>query len=76
VIVETGTASGMGYCVLTRALMKNKTEGFEGCYYGMEIDPNQGDFFQEPFNKHGEIVLGDVFESLKKSKKIDLLITD
>ena len=76
VVVETGIASGIGSCVVTQALMKNQSEGFEGHYYGMEINPKQGTFFKEPFTHYGETVFGEVFESLKKSETIDLLITD
>jgi predicted O-methyltransferase YrrM len=77
VVVETGVHSGIGSCVLTAALLKNKTEGYEGTYYGTDIDPNAGFLLQAPYNQMGKILYGDSIESLTKlDAQVDLFIND
>jgi hypothetical protein len=77
VIVETGVDKGLGACVLTSALMKNKEEGYEGYYYGTDINPKAGFLLSQSYSKFGEILYGDSIESLRKlNKKIDLFIND
>ena len=49
VVFETGVATGLDSCVVTQALVKNQSEGYDGHYCGMEIDSKQGNFFKEPF---------------------------
>ncbi len=76
-IVETGVHHGIGACVLTRALMKNKEEGYEGKYFGTDIDRNAGKLLRAPLSGFGEILYGDSLKSLKGIKeKIDLFIND
>ena len=77
IVIETGIDKGMGSCVITSALIKNKEEGFEGYYYGTDINPKAGYLFDGVYKNYGEILYGDSIESLKKfDKKIDLLIND
>ena len=77
VVVETGVDKGLGSCLITTALMRNKEEGFPGYYYGTDINPEAGFLFNKPYAKYGEILYGDSIESLKKfNKKIDLFISD
>lgn len=77
VVVETGVDYGVGSCVITSALMKNAQEGHQGFYYGTDILPSAGYFFDYPYTKLGKILYGDSIESLKKLKaKIDLFIND
>jgi hypothetical protein len=42
VVVETGVDKGLGACVLTAALIRNREEGYEGRYYGTDINPAAG----------------------------------
>lgn len=77
IVIETGIDKGLGSCVLASALIKNKEEGFEGYYYGTDINPKAGYLFDGVYKKFGEILYGDSIESLKKfDKKIDLFIND
>ncbi|MDD4220864.1 MAG: class I SAM-dependent methyltransferase, partial [Candidatus ainarchaeum sp.] len=77
IIVETGVDKGLGSCILTSALMKNKSEGYPGYYYGTDINPKAGFLLTKKYSKYGELLFGDSIESLKKlNKKIDLFIND
>ena len=76
-IVETGVAQGMGSCILSLALLKNTQEGFEGRYFGTDIDPNAGGMYSPPYSNYGEIYYGDSIQSLEKFDfQIDLFIND
>jgi len=77
IIIETGVDKGLGAVVLCAALLKNKTEGFEGKYYGTDINPNAGYFLQGKYQEVGEILYGDSISSLLAfTTKIDLFIND
>jgi predicted O-methyltransferase YrrM len=77
IIVETGVDKGLGSCLLTSALIKNAKGGFNGYYYGTDINPKAGLFFQNDFKRYGEILYGDSINSLiKLDKEIDLFIND
>lgn len=75
IVIETGIDKGLGACINTAALMKNIKEGFNGYYYGTDINENAGYLFKEPYNKYGKILYGDSIESLKKlTEPIDMFI--
>ena len=77
VVVETGVDKGLGSLVLTAALRRNESEGFSGYYYGTDINPEAGVFFQAPFTTFGRILYGDSLESLGGLREpIDLFIND
>lgn len=77
VIVETGVHHGVGSCVLITALMKNHSEGFEGYYYGTDIDPDAGILITDEYKKFGEILYGDSLTSLSNlNKRVDFFIND
>ena len=77
VIVETGVDKGLGSCVLTAALRRNKEEGHEGRYYGTDINPKAGYLLSGDYATFGSILYGDSIESLKKlDGRIDLFIND
>ena len=77
VIVETGVDHGVGACVLASALLRNKSEGFLGRYYGTELRPEAGQFFSGKYASVGEIIYGDSIESLNLfPESIDLFIND
>ena len=76
-IIETGVDHGVGSCVLTSALLRNKQEGFEGSYLGTDINKQAGKFLKEPYSSVGKILYGDSIESLSKIKdQIDIFIND
>jgi predicted O-methyltransferase YrrM len=77
VVVETGVEKGLGSCVLTAALLRNRAEGSPGRYFGTDINPEAGYLFREPYASAGEILIGDSIESLKKlDHTIDFFIND
>lgn len=77
VIVETGVDQGLGACILTAALMKNRQEGCEGRYYGTDNNPKAGYLLSGIYADCGEVLYGDSIESLKTLvEKVDLFIND
>jgi predicted O-methyltransferase YrrM len=77
VIIETGIDKGLGSCILTAALKKNKAEGFSGKYYGTDINPKAGYLLSGDYKDFGEILYGDSIESLENiDETIDLFIND
>lgn len=77
VVVETGVDHGVGSCVLSSALLRNISEGYDGKYYGTELRPEAGQLYRGQYATAGEILYGDSIESLKKlGEKIDLFIND
>ena len=76
-IIETGVDKGVGSCVISSALMRNKSEGFIGEYIGTEINPKSGKLYKEPYNQVGKIIYNDSLETLRRiDKNIDLFIND
>jgi predicted O-methyltransferase YrrM len=77
VIVETGVDKGLGSVLLCAALLRNREEGYEGKFYGTDINPEAGYLLSGKYKEVGEILYGDSIESLKKFPyKIDLFIND
>ena len=76
-VIETGVDKGLGACLITAALKKNSQEGYEGQYYGTDINPEAGYLLSGDYARYGRIVYGDSIESLKKfDGVIDLFIND
>ena len=77
IIVETGVDKGLGSVILAEALIKNKSEGFLGKYYGTDINLNAGYLFDAKYSEMGEILYGDSIDSLSNlNEDIDLFIND
>jgi predicted O-methyltransferase YrrM len=77
IIVETGVERGHGAVLLCSALMRNAQEGFEGRYFGTDINPDAGWLLSGVYKQFGEILYGDSKESLAKfNQEIDLFIND
>jgi len=77
IIVETGVDKGLGSCVLTAALKRNKEEGYEGKYFGTDMNPKAGYLLSGDYADFGSILYGDSIESLIKfDGMIDLFIND
>ncbi len=76
-IIETGVDKGLGSCIITSALARNKGEGHSGKYLGTDINPKAGYLLTPPYNQFGKILYGDSIESLKQLKEpIDMFIND
>ena len=77
VVIETGIDKGLGAVLLCSALLKNKEEGFEGKYFGTDINPEAGYLLSGKYKEVGSVLYGDSIESLKKFKEpIDIFIND
>jgi predicted O-methyltransferase YrrM len=77
VVIETGVDKGLGATVICSALLKNKEEGYEGKYYGTDINPDAGYFLRDKFKTVGSILYGDSITTLKSfNEPIDLFIND
>ena len=76
-IIETGVDHGVGSCVLTNALLRNKQEGYYGNYLGTDNNIKAGKLLVEPYSSIGKILYGDSIQSLMKIKDpIDIFIND
>jgi hypothetical protein len=77
VVVETGVDHGHGALALTSALLRNRAEGYEGKYFGTDLNPHAGFLFQDPYKSAGEILYGDSIESLRKlTCQVDMFVND
>jgi hypothetical protein len=77
VVIETGVEKGLGASVLCAALLRNSQEGYQGRYYGTDIDRGAGLLFCEPYRSVGEILYGDSIESLAALEvTVDVFIND
>ena len=77
VVIETGVDHGVGSCVLSSALLRNREEGYPGRYYGTELRPEGGQLLSGVYSEVGEIIYGDSIESLKNFEQpIDIFIND
>jgi hypothetical protein len=58
-------------------LLRNRQEGFDGQYYGADINRSAGWLLGPPYKDVGTILCGDAIQSLKVfSQPIDLFIND
>jgi len=77
VVVETGVDKGLGSVVMCAALLKNREEGYEGQYYGTDINPKAGYLLTGKYQEVGKILYGDSINSLSQfPEKIDLFVND
>jgi hypothetical protein len=77
VVVETGVDKGMGSVLLCSALIRNQEEGFEGKYFGTDINPAAGYLLTDKYKGTGKILYGDSIKTLSQFKEqIDVFIND
>jgi hypothetical protein len=77
IIVESGVDKGLGSVLLCSALLKNKEEGFEGYFFGLDINPEAGYLLSGKYAEVGKILYGDSISTLSQfTEKIDLFIND
>src|SRR5215471_8596531 len=56
IIVETGIDQGLGSVLLCHGLLRNRQEGFNGKYYGTDINPLAGWLLGPPYKDVGTIL--------------------
>jgi predicted O-methyltransferase YrrM len=77
IVVETGVHHGLGAVVIAAALLRNLSEGYEGRYFGTDLDPGAGVLFTEPYSSVGQILYGDSLDSLNNlDSQVDVFIND
>ncbi len=78
VVVENGMELGFSSVVFCSAIAKNREEGFEGEYYGFDINPDAGLLIKDPqFEPFAHLMIGDGMESLATiDKPIDFYFSD
>jgi hypothetical protein len=77
IIVETGVDKGIGSVLLCSALLKNKEEGFNGFFFGTDINHEAGYLLKGIYSEVGKIIYGDSIVTLSHfNEKIDLFIND
>lgn len=76
-IFQSGTAGGVGACLLAEALLRNEQEGIKGLLVTTDIDPTQGYLITEPWNRVAKLIIEDTTTVLKTiSRPIDLFVHD
>ena len=77
IVIETGVDKGLGSVLICSALLENKKEGFNGRYFGTDINPKAGFLLTGKYKEVGEILYGDSIDSLSGFKEnIDIFIND
>jgi len=79
VVVETGTADGLGTVLLARALARNAEEGFRGELLSFDIDPRSGWLLDESSASHVRLLIGDSAVTLPRAlsgREVDVFIHD
>ena len=77
VVIESGVHNGVGTCLLSAAVMRNKAEGYKGNVYAVDIAPEAGKLVQPPYDDIADVVIQDSLDYLRAFKKpIDLFIHD
>jgi len=78
VVVENGVELGYTAVVLCEAILKNKSEGYDGMYYGLDINSEAGYFIkQDKYAKIANLLVGDALDSLAHLKEsVDFYFSD
>jgi hypothetical protein len=77
VVIETGVHHGLGAVVLCAALLRNRDEGYDGRYYGTDIDVHAGRLLSGKYAAIGQILYGDSLESLQAlNLEVDVFVND
>jgi predicted O-methyltransferase YrrM len=76
-VVETGIDQGLGSLVLCEALRRNRLEGAEGRYIGLDINPAAGAMVSGEWAGIASIRYGDAIESIGRlDQPVDFYISD
>jgi len=77
IVLESGVFQGVGSLVMLEALRFNRSEGFQGSYFGIDIDPSSGSFLNGYPTASASLIIGDSIEKLSEIEgPIDLYIND
>ena len=78
VVVENGVELGYTAVVLCEAILKNKSEGYSGCYYGLDINSEAGYFIkQDKYEMISNLFFGDALDTIGHFKEpIDFYFSD
>ena len=77
VVVESGVHHGLGSCVLSAAIMKNRNEGFKGELYTVDIVPESGGLVQAPYKEFVNMTVENSLDFLRSfNRPINLFIHD
>lgn len=79
VVVENGVEMGLTALALCSAIAKNREEGFEGEYYGLDINPDAAYLLtNSPFASFAKLIINDSIDSLSRfeNKPIDFYFSD
>lgn len=76
-VLETGVHQGLGALAICIALEKNRFEGFQGTYFGTDLDMRAGALLPDEKGEFVQILYGDSIEKIKSIQDpIDLYISD
>jgi hypothetical protein len=75
IVVEAGVDKGLGSVAMAAALLRNCEEGFDGRYYGTDLNSHAGWLLSAPYDAVAEILYGDSNSSLERiDAQIDMFI--
>jgi hypothetical protein len=76
-VVETGVDLGLGALVLCEALRRNRLEGSDGRYIGLDINPGAGAMLSGAWAELGAVRYGDAIETIGRlDTPVDLYVSD
>lgn len=76
-ILESGVENGLGALVIWHAMEKNRKEGFDSNYIGVDIDSNSGKFIKDLISDNFTLVISDSINFIRETKEtFDLYIND
>ncbi len=78
-VVETGTADGLGTALLARGLQRNAAEGSPGHLLSFDVDPDAGWLLDETLGAVVELITGDSAETLPSAlagRQVDFFVHD
>lgn len=77
-VVEAGTASGLGTCVLAAGLARNRREGRPGALLSIDLDPGAGWLVRDRYADAAETRVGNVCDVLSELEpsSIDFYVHD
>ncbi len=78
VVVENGVELGYTAVILCEAILKNQSEGFNGFYYGLDINSDAGYFVKtDRYNNIYKLIVGDALDSISYfTEPIDFYFSD
>ncbi|WP_200860886.1 class I SAM-dependent methyltransferase [Anaeromyxobacter sp. Fw109-5] len=77
-VVEAGTASGLGTCILASALDRNRGDGHPGSLVSIDLDPSSGWLLRDRYAAAARMRVGNVLDVLSELEpsSVDLYVHD